>query len=354
MIRETIDILTQGNADEALLNHLEGFIDQYPYSSTMHLLLARAAKLNESPKFEDVVRQAAIRTQNRKQLHEFVYSETNNVFAEQNKAPNREPDHISEVTHESAQTEIDHNSVLETVENELLSSENDTTSIDQEVETQNEGFDIDTARIEALEKQFISEMLAAGGAIELLNSEDEIEEEIYLAQKIRQQNTSNKIELNSEQSELQETQDFEDSTEFERKSIVAPEKLSLSGWLQFLDENEPNEISNQVEIELNKVQTEGTKPPAMKDAKEVSDIISNFIQNEAQIVPKRAEFYSPAKAAKNSLMDKESYVTETLANVYAAQGNISKAISTYEKLSLLHPEKSAYFAAFIKKLKRQL
>ena len=85
--------------------------------------------------------------------------------------------------------------------------------------------------------------------------------------------------------------------------------------------------------------------------KEAASIIDNFIEKEDDIVPKRAEFFNPAKAAKSSLLDREDIVTETLAKVYAQQGNISKAISTYEKLSLLHPEKSSYFAAFIEKLK---
>jgi cytochrome c-type biogenesis protein CcmH/NrfG len=52
------------------------------------------------------------------------------------------------------------------------------------------------------------------------------------------------------------------------------------------------------------------------------------------------------------LIDKTDLVSETLAKVYAAQGNVSKAISTYEKLSLLHPEKSTYFAGRIEKLKQ--
>lgn len=365
MIRETIDILTQGKADAALVHHLEDAVKQHPYSSAMHVLLARAAYLTESPKFEEFVRDAAIRTQNRKQLHHFVFTEiakeesevessievieTETLLLPEVNIPAKqettESETIEEVIEEVSETEIEEIEVEET---------NSTTDVEEEqeevkTESKAEPFDIDSARIEALEKQFLSEMLAAGGAIELLSTDEPMEEETNLAQKIRQQNTSDEIAPSAEQGEVEETHDAEESVEVEQKPTVEPEKLSLSGWLQFLDENE-------VEPEINEVQTEASRPEPtiVKDVKEVSDIISNFIQNESQIVPKRAEFYSPAKAAKNSLMDKEDYVTETLANVYAAQGSISKAISTYEKLSLLHPEKSAYFAALIKKLKRQL
>ncbi|MBC6489897.1 hypothetical protein ACFSQD_06195 [Flavihumibacter stibioxidans] len=44
-------------------------------------------------------------------------------------------------------------------------------------------------------------------------------------------------------------------------------------------------------------------------------------------------------------------VTETMAEVLVKQGNIAKAIDLYNKLSLAHPDKSAYFATRIEQLK---
>jgi hypothetical protein len=44
-------------------------------------------------------------------------------------------------------------------------------------------------------------------------------------------------------------------------------------------------------------------------------------------------------------------VTEAMAEVWAKQGNKEKAIETYNKLSLLNPDKSAYFASLIDELK---
>jgi len=51
------------------------------------------------------------------------------------------------------------------------------------------------------------------------------------------------------------------------------------------------------------------------------------------------------------LLEHEHLVTETLAKIYALQGNVNKAIRAYEILSLRFPQKSAYFATLIKKLK---
>jgi len=54
--------------------------------------------------------------------------------------------------------------------------------------------------------------------------------------------------------------------------------------------------------------------------------------------------------AKASLEVKE-VVTEAMADVLAQQGRHAQAIEVYRKLTLLHPEKSAFFAAQIEKLK---
>ena len=54
--------------------------------------------------------------------------------------------------------------------------------------------------------------------------------------------------------------------------------------------------------------------------------------------------------AKKSIEENDEIVSETLANIYAAQGDVQRATKVYKKLGLLNPEKSAYFAALIKKL----
>ena len=45
-------------------------------------------------------------------------------------------------------------------------------------------------------------------------------------------------------------------------------------------------------------------------------------------------------------------LTETMADVLIKQGKLSQAIDLYRKLSLLHPEKSVYFATRIEELKQ--
>ena len=56
------------------------------------------------------------------------------------------------------------------------------------------------------------------------------------------------------------------------------------------------------------------------------------------------------RQARTSLADGE-VVTEAMAEVWAKQGQIDKAEAVFNKLQLLHPEKSHYFAARLKDIK---
>ncbi|MFT3884924.1 MAG: tetratricopeptide repeat protein [Flavobacteriales bacterium] len=92
----------------------------------------------------------------------------------------------------------------------------------------------------------------------------------------------------------------------------------------------------------------GDRVHAPPDTKQ---LIDRFIQQAAGQPVKKAEFFTPQQAAKRSLDDHTDLVSETLARVYEKQGNLAKAIATYERLALKHPDKSAYFAALSEALK---
>jgi len=81
------------------------------------------------------------------------------------------------------------------------------------------------------------------------------------------------------------------------------------------------------------------------------NLIDEFITENPVISPvQKKEFYSPVEKGKESISEANLPFSETLAEIFANQGNKEMAIKGYENLMLKYPEKSAYFAGLIKKL----
>lgn len=84
-------------------------------------------------------------------------------------------------------------------------------------------------------------------------------------------------------------------------------------------------------------------------------LIDLFIRNEPMISPIQPDVERPAvkELAKESLVEDTSLITETMARIYAAQGQLGRARRAYKLLALKYPEKSVYFAAQSKQLGRK-
>jgi hypothetical protein len=111
-----------------------------------------------------------------------------------------------------------------------------------------------------------------------------------------------------------------------------------------LDEEPAEEL-----LEIEDSIEETTDIPA--DEKSGNHLIINFIKGGPG--PIRADQHTSLKGdvSLDSIREHDGFITDTLARIYIKQGLLAKAIYAYERLSLKYPEKSAYFAAQIEKIR---
>jgi hypothetical protein len=88
-----------------------------------------------------------------------------------------------------------------------------------------------------------------------------------------------------------------------------------------------------------------------KPEKSNNHLITSFITGESDPIRADKETSLKGDVSLASIREHDGFITDTLAQIYVKQGLYAKAIYAYEKLSLKYPEKSAYFAAQIEKIR---
>lgn len=137
----------------------------------------------------------------------------------------------------------------------------------------------------------------------------------------------------------------QDLLQLERQ--VVNEALESTYSLEDLSEPSLAVSSEPVESERSFLEwiTGEEEPEAVDNA----GIVNAFLAKQPA-AKRPTPFFSAVDMGKLSLVEDLSFVTETLAGIYAQQGHIDKARKAFEHLMLKEPQKSAYFAARLKKL----
>lgn len=183
------------------------------------------------------------------------------------------------------------------------------------------------------EKEILAETIASGYELTILKSENQIESEVKSE---NEDEFGNQIE-NENQSESEDRNALTDN-------ISLQGKRSFSSWLR----SSENDVQPLIDEEKARIES----------------ILEQFLENQPSISrPKKSEtveekpkkeFYSAAKKAKESILMENMPVSETLARIFALQGNYPKAIFVYEQLVLINSEKKTFFATQIEELKKKL
>ena len=96
---------------------------------------------------------------------------------------------------------------------------------------------------------------------------------------------------------------------------------------------------------------EGSRKSTSGAANHSTSLIEQFLNSEPGVIKADKKTSLEGDVSVGSVKEDDSYITDTLAKIYVKQGLHAKAIYAYERLSLKYPEKSAYFAAQIEKIK---
>ena len=181
------------------------------------------------------------------------------------------------------------------------------------------------------------------------------------------------IDLTGED-EIEETSEPEQVIEVETKEAVTPQPAEQS---KHVDEQGTDSfmgwLSRIQEVMLESLDTEPVKEGVTRSTNGKSDelTIAPFDEEYTRDLKHFTKSSGPKGVEASVLGTAEDEVnddlvrdlakasveaheieTETMAAVYAIQGKTEKAIAIYKKLSLNYPEKSAYFAQLIEKLKK--
>jgi len=279
-------------------------IELYPYASTFSILYLKSLSNSGDIRLENELEKFAFRINDRSVLYKLIHSQQSQLISEKETVEGI----CSE--EETAETSIETAEKIKEeeikVRLEPIKSDNEEIAEVQENE-----------KTEKVEEQDELDKLINSAAI----TSSFVQRELESLPKIKQED---EIIQNVEEEEKTET--IEETIPIEKNSIENDSPKSFTDWLKASSNSMQKEIENEEE----------RKP--------------EFYTFEK---PKK-EFFSPSKKAKESLDENKMPVSETLAKIFALQGNFSKAIYVYEQLILIFPEKKPFFATQIKNLKKKL
>ena len=310
--KEFINYIKNPNSlEKNSVKELQKLVNDFPYFQSAHLLLSLASKKWDASVYQKSLKKTAIVVTNRSHLFNLIQQfEISNTVIEDSYNQKLVVEEVLEPIDSTKELNI-----LKATELLIENSDSEITETEFQQKTKPNAEEV-------LENEIAKQVVSAIVEKQMFNLSD--------TQLVFNQN--------------KEPENFTDWLRLIQKSN---KQLSAEN---ILDTNTENNSDIKSRLEKGKIiNQESALNKKLKNLALIDKIIE---KSPGQIkIKDDQKFYSPEQNAKESLLENEHLVSETLAKIYALQGSVNKAVRAYEILSLKFPQKSAYFASLIQKLK---
>ncbi|MFO0322621.1 MAG: hypothetical protein ACK504_09365 [Bacteroidota bacterium] len=317
---KTPSLLNDGNT-----KILEDVVKEFPFFESAHLLYTKGLQKQNSLNFSKQLRKAAIVARSRIILHDLLYN------------------HAAEFVIESSSDHKLKSDVDTSINTEPLApinTEKEEKIISNTTSTLNE---IKVIYVNAIDS-------------ENKDKNEKQKEEKVIEEKEKYTESSKQFDIDKLNKNIEQEisrgviQSYVESDILKTPEYNKPEDkqpLSFTDWLHKIQKE--SHTIQKIEPKL-KEKIEG-KSSSFDQKKQIIDKIIESDPGKLKLGNNK--FFAANIEAKQSLLENEHLVTETLAKIYALQGNLNKAIRAYEILSLKFPQKSTYFATLIQNLRNK-
>ncbi len=323
---------------------LEVLISEYPFFESAHLLYTKGLHEQNAINYSKQLRKTAIVANSRAVLYELIHQKVNRIVEE-----------VSTKTHVT-KTVVEKLNIEKEISKEVSTSET-AQSVSPITITNNDikviYVNTISSSVTAVEKE-IPRLEPVNNDIAILKdieneTEAPVEEPTTEAFNEEKLNTQIQSEINRGIIQSYVETDIIKTPELNKAESKEP--ISFTDWLNRVKKESGTIQKTEAKIEKEpEISPKTDKKPSFFEQNK--GIIDKIIESDpGRIKLGNQKFFTPNVDAKQSLLENEHLVTETLAKIYALQGNNSKAIRAYEILSLKFPQKSVYFASLIEKLK---
>jgi hypothetical protein len=327
------------------VGYLEQLTKQYPWFVSAHQLLAKKYQIMDNPKFNEQLQHAALLSFNRAELFNLIETDiTPKKIIKTQKEEIKVEQKIAEPIVEMKVADVVPENKLVEVKEEIIELQPQvelvvaTEIVEPIINVTEEKVELEpnkVEKLEVLEKEFEIKKIELPEIKEVEIKQVVVEEiKTPIITKVEQQ----KPKLMATEMKVEK----EKVTTVSMNNAKEENPKSFTSWLKKFSKG--SNIGEEKVIE--------PKPTAKKS----SDIIAKIEEGYEDVDDNEVDELKVnlAELSTFSMQQHDEFVTETMAKIFEQQEKYEKAISTYEKLSLLKPEKSVFFASRIAEIKNKI